>query len=508
MTTCTFRHTVLVASISMLAACAAPTTDWVQKSQKEAGYDQARPHNGVLVSNAPYIDRAPIEYRETGPRVTVNTTNMPLRNAIAPLVKASGWAVAWAGGANPSHSVTVQVLGLPRTRAIRKIAMAAGYVAIIDPNDKQVTITPTATYIYQLPVGLFDKDAAEYQVSASSSGSGGSGNGGGGSQDMGGSSSGNASSGSSSSISVTGTARAENPARFLETITTLAGKGATVTADWQVGIITVHAGVLGLERTRQWVQQVVQRAMTQVDIQIAVLNVDLSNEPGFGLDWNRIIQHASSSWKYTISTASLINNPTGTITRTTASINALINVLASNHDVAIVAKPHVLARNGKLALIFNGTEIPYLGKTSAVVTGGNGNTTQSGAEVSYALNGISLGVVPSILAGTQVDVKIVPLLSRVGQFRQFKTSDGGILEAPEKFTRQLFLNVVVPDGQTVILGGISQKQTTQQGQSLPGLQQLFNLASSQEHLNGELVMMISTRILPPPKYQPLIKTTL
>jgi len=508
------RKAVIAALVtSVLGGCAAPGPKWVEEQRRDAGVAHARPQNGLLVSSAPYIDRKPVAYRDSGPKVNLALADVALRDALQPLVSASGWSLAWAGGASPKKKVTLDLRGQPRMEAICKVASAAGYVAVLDREGRQVTISPTATFTYQLPVGLFDSDEASYSVGASNSG----GSGGGGSQfgggggmyapagPGGGGSQGGGSglAGSNSSFSIRGSAAAENPERFLKTVATLAGEGAQVTANWQVGVVTVSANAGGLERVTRWITDVVRRAMTQVEVQVAILDIELNDETGFGIDWNKVVGQAAKGWSVSLATANLIGNPTATITRTTASIDALINVLATNRNVAIVSKPRILARNNKPAVVFNGTEIPYLGDISTVVSGEIGTNTQSDAQVSYALNGVSMGVVPSILGNDQVDLKLVPLLSRVGDFRTFTTS-GGVLEAPERYTRQMYLNVVIPDGQTVILGGISSKRKAYEGQSLPGLMQMFDLAGAHTSSNSELVMLISSRILPPPKYDPLI----
>ena len=490
----------------LLGGCAAPGNKWVDEHRQAAGIEKGRPFNGVKVSNAPYIDRTPVEYREQGPAVTLRMNNVPVRDVLSELAKSADMTVAWVNGANPMHAVSVSIQGLPRSEAIRRIAMAAGYVAIISRTDKTITVTPTATYTFAIPPGIFDEDVGSYKVEAKTgdeniSGGGGSG------------ASGRGNSGATSKFEIRGSDKSASPDEFYNTVAMLAGQDATVAANWQLGVITVQGDVFGLERVKEWIGDVVRQSMTQVEIQVAILDIELHDESGYGIDWSQVVKEAArwsspaTSWSAAITTAAMVSDPTLSATRTTATVDALINVLATNRNVAIVSKPRILARNNKPATVFNGTEIPYLGNLSTTVTGGINNPVQTDAQLSYALDGVNMGVIPTILGGDLVDIKLIPLLSRVGSIREFETS-GGILQAPEKYTRQMYLNIVVPDGQTVILGGISSRTESREGESLPGLAKYVNLGAAANRGNSELVMLISSRIIQPPKYNPLVSVSL
>ncbi len=132
-----------------------------------------------------------------------------------------------------------------------------------------------------------------------------------------------------------------------------------------------------------------------------------------------------------------------------------------------ISSPRVITANQKQATIMQGVEIPYQESASSGAT-----TTQFKNAV------LSLKVTPLITPDNRVILDLDVSDDSVGQ--QVTSATGGTV--PSIDTRQIITQVLVNDGQTVVLGGIldtTKSQVGQQGAVLrryPGARQ-----SVQEH---------------------------
>jgi type IV pilus assembly protein PilQ len=124
-----------------------------------------------------------------------------------------------------------------------------------------------------------------------------------------------------------------------------------------------------------------------------------------------------------------------------------LSALESEGQVEVVSQPKVLTTNGKQAKIQSGSEIPY-------------QTVEDG-EVSLEFKDVvlSLDVTPRINPGDRVAMELL-----INQ-----DSIGAILPNGEVSinNRELQTSVVVPDGQTIVLGGVFENQTSEGVSKVP-----------------------------------------
>lgn len=161
---------------------------------------------------------------------------------------------------------------------------------------------------------------------------------------------------------------------------------------------------------------------------------------------------------------------TRTITRqisipaVTYSLN-IANSLNANNQV--LAKPSLVAQSGKTSEFFSGTEI-----LAAAVSGGSGDSVSVQKEV-----GVKLSVTPEILPDDMLRLHVVaertfltdPSNSVVFEFRLDTTKTNVNSTVTMKF------------GETLILGGLSERETSKSADGVPGLMDVpgLNLLFSQ-----------------------------
>ncbi len=150
-----------------------------------------------------------------------------------------------------------------------------------------------------------------------------------------------------------------------------------------------------------------------------------------------------------------------------------------------ISSPRVITANQKQATIMQGVEIPYQESASSGAT-----TTQFKNAV------LSLKVTPLITPDNRVILDLDVQDDAVGQ--QVTSATGG--SVPSIDTREIITQVLVNDGQTVVLGGILDTTKTKSANKVPFLADipvLGNLFKSTTDINNktELLIFITPKIL-------------
>jgi type IV pilus assembly protein PilQ len=151
----------------------------------------------------------------------------------------------------------------------------------------------------------------------------------------------------------------------------------------------------------------------------------------------------------------------------------------------IVSSPRVITSNQREAVIEQGVEVPYQESSSSGAT-----TTQFKKAV------LSLKVTPQITPDDRVILDLEVNKDSVGQL--VPSATGGFV--PSIDTRSISTQVLVNDGQTVVLGGImeteqrnSEKKVPFLG-DVPGLGALFRTRSKSDS-RAELLIFVTPKIL-------------
>ncbi len=151
----------------------------------------------------------------------------------------------------------------------------------------------------------------------------------------------------------------------------------------------------------------------------------------------------------------------------------------------VISAPRVITANGQEAYIEQGREIPYQESASSGAT-----TTQFKKAV------LSLTVTPQITPDDRLILDLKVTKDSVGQF--VPSATGGLV--PSIDTREITTQVLVNDGQTVVLGGILETDNRDDVNKVPflgdvpGLGVLFRSKSKKEEKN-ELLIFVTPKIL-------------
>ena len=151
----------------------------------------------------------------------------------------------------------------------------------------------------------------------------------------------------------------------------------------------------------------------------------------------------------------------------------------------IISSPRLITANQREATIEQGVEIPYQESSSSGAT-----TTQFKKAV------LSLKVTPQITPDNRVILDLTVAKDSVGQL--VASATGGFV--PSIDTREIVTQVLVNDGQTVVLGGILETERRDNEQKVPWLGdvpvlgRLFKTTSKTDN-KDELLIFVTPRIL-------------
>jgi type IV pilus assembly protein PilQ len=184
-----------------------------------------------------------------------------------------------------------------------------------------------------------------------------------------------------------------------------------------------------------------------------------------------------------------VTNPAGTIALAILNGNYLVDLELSAAQAEnrgeIVSAPRVITANQKEALIEQGVEIPFQEAASSGAT-----TTQFKKAV------LSLKVKPLITPDGRVILDLYVTQDSIGQLVQSAT--GG--QVPSINTRSITTQVLVNDGQTVVLGGVMETTKTATDTKVPWIGDipiLGHLFKNTNRVNNkdEILIFVTPKIL-------------
>jgi general secretion pathway protein D len=166
----------------------------------------------------------------------------------------------------------------------------------------------------------------------------------------------------------------------------------------------------------------------------------------------------------TASTAFDLATTGGMYTLLGQDLNITLAALAQAGKTEILSRPSILARNNQQATITIGQQVPLISGVTFDTFGNQRNA------ITYQNVGIILQVTPFITSDGMVEMIVAPQISSVSDSTvNFATggTNGGGASAPIINIRSADTVVVVPDGQTVVIGGLLQNQKVKSEDKVP-----------------------------------------
>ncbi|OQY14509.1 MAG: pilus (MSHA type) biogenesis protein MshL [Desulfobacteraceae bacterium 4572_187] len=241
----------------------------------------------------------------------------------------------------------------------------------------------------------------------------------------------------------------------------------------------------------------------QILIEARIIEIILSDEYKYGIDWSVVRQDVDSKAKRIISTswASEVGLAVQGIFRH-FNVDATVDALNGFGDMKVVSNPTIRAKHGQPAIISVGTSISYTKSTETTTTGtGDNSNTTTDVEVSKVFDGLILGVIPFIEEGGKISLMINPIKSDVDRESLELISIGNQkITLPEVRIKEINTTIALNSGDVVILGGLIDKRLTTDNKGVPFLSAipvlgyLFKNEFKSEE-SRELVIILSVSII-------------
>jgi len=179
-----------------------------------------------------------------------------------------------------------------------------------------------------------------------------------------------------------------------------------------------------------------------------------------------------------------------------SDFQATLRAIAQAGKAEILSRPSILARNNQPATISLGQQVPLVSNTRFDAVNGQINT------VTYQNVGIILRVTPFITPDGMVEMIVSPETSSLADRSNWVPISANAL-APVVNSRLADTVVVVPDGQTVVIGGLMQTQVLESESKIPLLGDIPYLGNAfkrktKQNQKTELMIFLTPMVIAAP----------
>jgi len=311
-----------------------------------------------------------------------------------------------------------------------------------------------------------------------------------------------------------------NPSNILANVqTVLVDKRSKVVAD----VRTSQLVVLATEKEQDSVSELVERLDTitkQVLIEARLLETSMNPSTIKGVDWTGTLEGQNVRFGNNLQ----VNSPSASVNNTLSQsfpkllfdtakgfnpatafldmdgVNAVVNYLNKYSESKVISSPRTVTLDNELSTINVTTAQPIFANTAGT------QGSPGGSQVTYTNVGIILNVTPRISANNYVNLRIVPEVSRIGPTIT-KTVAGTINQADSFLVRRVDSRVMIPSGNTLVLGGLVGDELDTENTKvplvgdIPVLGRLFR-NDKKNRLKSNLLIFITPTIVTDEDYQP------
>lgn len=278
--------------------------------------------------------------------------------------------------------------------------------------------------------------------------------------------------------------------------TIVAGANGQIVAD-PVRNLLVYQGDPQRWRAMQSVLARLDVPTRQVVIEVTVAEVTLTDEYSHGVEWalRNVDVNGMSGPLSILKGSAKAEGLVWSALSSSGQVRATLNLFAKDSRVNILSTPRIMVKSGEHAQIQVGDEVPVITSQATAadlpVTGGNSTILQN---VTYRKTGVLLDVQAVVHSSQRVDLTITQEVS------QAVTTDTSTISSPTISSRKATTSLTLPDGQSLLLGGLIDSTSTRGKSKVPLLGDIpiiGNVFSTRRNdgRRTELLMLITPYII-------------
>jgi general secretion pathway protein D len=233
-----------------------------------------------------------------------------------------------------------------------------------------------------------------------------------------------------------------------------------VVADYDTNSLIVMTPQKNFDRVKAVIKDL-DRPVPQVEIKVLIAEVTHAKNIDVGTDFSVLTKGAVQAVTTDFGVGSLASGAVAKIV--TGDVTAALRAIETEGKLEVLSRPYILASNNQQSNITVGQEVPFIVSSRTTDTGQTINTIQ------YQDIGIILNVTAHINDDGLVIMDVAPEVSSLtGQTVPIQAG----VEAPVFAKRSAQSRVGVPDGKTIVIGGLMEDKKTDTNSGIPVLRNM------------------------------------
>lgn len=210
------------------------------------------------------------------------------------------------------------------------------------------------------------------------------------------------------------------------------------------------------------VNQMRVTAPNQINLRVRIAEVSRETLKQFGINWDSVLSVGGFTFGLFTGTplvGASSNLLFGGFKSGSVDINGLIDALANENLITVLAEPNLTAMSGETANFLAGGEFP--------VPVAQGGANAGAITIEFKKFGVGLAFTPTVLENGRVNLKVRPEVSQLSTVGGIQTDTG--LRVPGLTTRRAETTVELGSGQSFAIAGLLQNNSTQDDNKVPFL---------------------------------------
>lgn len=272
------------------------------------------------------------------------------------------------------------------------------------------------------------------------------------------------------------------------------------------GILTVRDTPQVLRVIEAQVREFNRIYSNQVLLDIHVYAIERSRTEAMAMDWTLAWREAAGRFNLGFSSNSAGGSINGGAAPGLSGVintgpftgsNALFQALSSLGNTKLVTSGTVSSLNGQTVPMNIAREVAYLQSYATTLASGTGGTSTTTLTPGVVTDGFSFNFTPRILQDNRVLLRYSVDLSSIDAIETFESPDGNsAIQLPRRSVRNFMQNVSMRSGQSLVLTGFQQANSTT-GSSGPFSSSAWLLGGSKstDELLRTIVIVVTPRIV-------------
>jgi MSHA type pilus biogenesis protein MshL len=258
--------------------------------------------------------------------------------------------------------------------------------------------------------------------------------------------------------------------------------GKTLLIQPSSGLVVVGADPAIQKRVSAYLQELRQRTQRQVLLEARIVEVTLTNESQFGMNWQGLLSSNGNPASASLSTGPVTIGPgLLQVVAQSGRVQATLSALALDNRLKVLSAPRLSTLNNQEAILRVVTEQPYAMPSSQITPG----TAAGGAIATSQLNplivptGIILDILPQVGDDGVITLSVNPSISDVSSVSTLSVpglAPGSTVQTtvslPVVDRRDLDTVVRIKSGETLVLAGIIRTREQAANNGVPWLRKV------------------------------------